>query len=661
MTNLENQPDIERIRSVARKMSKSFRGTIWENAQRFKLVGKAYEAMPREQGGHFDISSARHLAGPLRALRDPNVRKVFIIGAVQVLKSVVGDIWIPYLLEHELRNILVLFETDPKALLYCDTRFMDTIKQHPELSKLLGDVNRHDVTKTEIKVAGAKMLVGGLNDSNVSSLSWPIIWISEAWQHGSDGLLKKAIRRADRFPNDCKILIESQAGLADEDLHVEARSAHRVPLTWACPMCGARQTWECDKEYGQLRPDDFPIPEFRATYAGMKFVKEGTIDERARTAYWECYHCCQPIRDTRENRQKIMDSYEQDYQIAGPNGEKVSPSEVCFILPKESARDNLFESGVKSYLTANESQAAGNLQKKIDWYLQERAVFYSPRLTQTTAQVVINSSNIDGAIPNEAARMMMVDCQQHPDLSQAQGKSVIGHFWAVAWAIDRGAKNIFQLWRGYCKSWQEWIDVRKKLKIPNKNVCIDGGRWIDEVLDAAAANWEEGTNYNERGKAFKAVTVWTVMRGNGTRRSFQHDLGNGKKIYEVYSAPSYYQRTIQINGREMTINIPVLEWSNLSVKDQLFAIRQGGPGKAVLHVLARERLDLQTQEKEVGTCTYSRQVSNEYRTRKNNRDIWLESDPNVHYNDCECMGIVKAAQGGLLGHIEAPAEEVTAV
>ena len=95
--------------------SDRFRGTIWENAKRFRLKGSAYDAMNRscpEQDGYFDIASARHLTGPLLALQDPNVREVGVIGASQALKSVVGDIWTPYIIEHIGRNMAIYFEDD---------------------------------------------------------------------------------------------------------------------------------------------------------------------------------------------------------------------------------------------------------------------------------------------------------------------------------------------------------------------------------------------------------------------------------------------------------------------------------------------------------------------------------------------------------------------
>ena len=94
------------VKKGFRSIGDSFRGEIWENCKRFKLLGGAYSSMPVEQRRHFDIATANHLRGPLKALKDPGVRTVIIIGATQVMKSIVGDIWCPFILEHDPRNLL---------------------------------------------------------------------------------------------------------------------------------------------------------------------------------------------------------------------------------------------------------------------------------------------------------------------------------------------------------------------------------------------------------------------------------------------------------------------------------------------------------------------------------------------------------------------------
>lgn len=424
----EVKTDTELCREYFAAIGETFRGEIWENCERFKLSGGAYASMPPEQDGHFWISTARHLEGPFRALLDPNVRIVYVIGATQVFKSVIGDVWTPFVIEHLRRNMLILFEDDPKAKMFCDARLMETITKHPTIAAWIADVDRHDSKKTELKLPGFMVRIGGMNDGNCSSLSWPIIWISEAWQHKSDGLLNKAIKRADRYPNDCKILIESQAGDAGEDLHRRSSAAHQVPLTWDCPKCGGRQSWECAFELSTQRPDDF-IPRATAkpgAYAGMQFESGDDLAARARTAEWECYHCGHRIKDTPTNRAAIAETYQQDYKITGTDGRKFSPKEVCFVLPREANCGNTFESSVMGYLVAKEAEKMGNRTPLADWYKSERAIFYSPKLTQTTVTITTGTYDPSVMIPNEVARVMAVDCQQ----GDIAGKT--GKFWYVA-------------------------------------------------------------------------------------------------------------------------------------------------------------------------------------------------------------------------------------
>src|SRR5208282_1830420 len=247
-------PGLRRFRTAVAEPA--FRGEVWENAEHFRLVGKAYESMPAAQAGYFDIATCRHLAGPLRAWRHPDIRKILVRKAIQTQGSLLIDLLLPYIIQHEPRNTLVLFETDDKALNYCSVRLMDTLHQHPVIGGMIQEVqreNRYDVTTTYIKLPGMTLLIGGLNESNVSTLSWPNVLISEAWIHRDDGLLFKAFGRTTQFENSCKILVESQAAMESDDFARECDLAWRIPLTWECPFCGARQEWD----FSQKRPEDF--------------------------------------------------------------------------------------------------------------------------------------------------------------------------------------------------------------------------------------------------------------------------------------------------------------------------------------------------------------------------------------------------------------------
>lgn len=622
-------------------------------------MGGGYKAMPPEQNGHFWLSSARQLTGPLNALLDPFVRGVHVIGATQVLKSIVGDIWVPYVMEHVRQPMLVLFEDDPKADLFCSLRLMETLRNHPMISGMLAESkkeNRHNVTGTWIKTLHSELLVAGLNDGNVSTLSWPYIWISEAWQHGSDGLLFKAFKRADRFADTCKILNESQAAIVGSDLHRSVQGANPVSLVWNCPQCNGEQTWEW-AHWSCERPPEFvpranpgaeaPKP---GSYGGMKWPDDAggtrTIEERARAAYWECVWCGHQIQDNKPERRAICETYQQNYKSES-NGVMISPKQVVFTLPFESAWDNRFEKTVTNYLTAKQAKAHGNDTPLIDWFLAERAIFYDPRLTQQRINILSGSYNVAGVIPDEQARVLCVDCQQ------GEVALKTGCFWWVARAVDKKG-DLHQLGRGYATSWAEMFQIQKDLKISNDNTAYDGGNYLQEILDMAAQQMEivERDILNWKGKPTgrrgKFKSVWKILRGNGTKRSFPHGAQH-RRVFRSFSQPSIYQRQVTREGQLLMVDIPVYEWSNLSVKDHLQNLMQGGPTMPKFMALTREQLTPANQAIEVGDRAYEKQMQNEYRTRVGARDTWEQSTPNVHYRDCECEAIVLFDMGGYLG------------
>lgn len=641
-----------------------FSGSIAENARRFRLVGAGYRAMPPEQNGYFDLRSARHLAGPLEALLDPEVRLVFIIGATQCLKSVVGDIWFIYLAEHTSDSVLALFEDGPKARDYATTRCMPSLRAHPEVSRMIQETvqatDRHQVTTTEIRLAGGRKLkICGLNDGNVSSLSWRYIWVSEAWQHKSDGLLRKAIRRADRYAHNCKLLIESQAGMAGEDLETESKQAVEVPLTWACPFCEGRQTWECTHEYGVLRPADFVprqpkvseelwLPPKPGSYAGMKFppaevFRDGKalglgIDERAAAARWECYHCGMHIPDTPEMRGRIAETYRQEYRADGR-----SPRAVLFRLPREANATNTFERGVASYLTA---KASDNQVLMENWYMSERALFYSPRLGQVRVPVITGSvADPKLTLPGEKFRALLVDCQKDVVESLKQGKDVTGHFWYVAEATDRNG-NIHQLARGYATSWDQLFGpggVKERLRVPTRNVAIDAGNWIDLIAEMAARYRTQEKALDGSGRMVWAT--WKLMQG---------DEGRGAKwpdgSWRSYWPPrNLVKEVMDPDGSWLKVTVPVTRWSNFAVKSILYKLRTGAPGQPKFVALHAAQLDALTAARERGDFAYQAQMDGfALGEDANGRPKFIELHKQQHYPDCHCMGIVLRMMAGLV-------------
>ena len=705
-----------------RAFSPKFKGEIWENARRFKLVGAGYQSMPPEQNGYFDITTAMQLRGVLKALNDPAVEIINVVGATQVLKSLAGDIWAIHVVEHETDSMLIIFEDDPKAKLYVATRLMETIKQHPVIAEMISGImeddpqGRHRIAQTRIRFDLGRLLeVGGANDGMLSSLSWRFLWGSEPWQW-KPGMLGKFIKRADRYAGRRKILLESQAGMDGTDFALEAGAAHPAPLTWACPHCGGRQSWECPNEYEIPRPGDFkPIePHGRAgnplpadggahgvarptgqleiwhppqpgTMAGMKIPEPDSVpgkilsmEERARMAKWECYHCGTLIDDTPEFRRAIAMSYEQEYRIpildekGQPTGRWRKPMAVTFTIPREANTTNSFESGALSYLKAKEAQAGGNEVPLENWYMSERARFYSKRLTQTRVSILTETVATDdkGHIPNEKFRSLEVDCQKDIVESLKQGKDVTGHFWWVAEATDKQG-NTYTLARGYATSWEELFGrvkmklqadgrvervieggIKNKFKIPTRNVAIDGGNWFDLIKEKAAHYRTIETAQDGSGK--KVWATWKVMVGDDGRGYKWED-----NVWRSYWPPKNYQADVlEADGKTwLKINVPVTRWSNFAVKSILYKLRVGAPGQPKFVKCPDDAVDEKTRAKEKNDFTYDNQMNGFLLGEDaKGRPKFVELHPQQHYPDCHCMGIVLKMMAGLVRGESTPGE-----
>ena len=613
---ISNKKDAGLYAEMLKGIGKKFRGTLIDNAKRFRLRGSGYDAMPKQQDGYFKIETARQITGPLLAMTDDAVRENYIIGATQVLKSMVGDLWVPYWFEHVLLPMLVLFEDEGKADLFCSRRLMDTLKFHPKIKKLMAaslKESRFNVAGTWFKIANAELLVCGMNDGNVSTLSWPAIWISEAWQKGKTGLLEKAFKRADRYPDTYKILCESQAGETDSDLAAKVKVAHPVPLEWECPACGGIQTWEW-RHWNHRRPADFKPREQRkvsvvnmgggiatvsqpptpGSYAGMRFGRrpEGSlfedsdndwsISDQAASAYWECIWCGHHINDTESERRAICETYRQEYRIldqSGPAPKFRTPDKVVFTIPREANCTNKFKPTVERFLVAKDAKKLGQAQKLKDWFMSERAVFYDDAV-DVRRSIIMSTGSYD---PSKYRQLMgdkfhcvamTVDC--HKALDAREDESRIGTFWFEVRAFDKMGNSI-QLARGWVLSWELVKAQQIYWCVPAPRVYIDSAWMPDQVSEAAVKHHDMVSG--QPGTAFANVKVpmtWTLCEG---AKPNQRLTSKGKAAAYAYSQLPFVRTYTAPNGTIRRMMLYKLTWHGLSFEKQFDSIL--GKGVAV--------------------------------------------------------------------------------
>lgn len=622
---------------------------------------------------HFEIETIKQLAGPFRAIRDPNVRKVMLLAAVQTGKSLLYEICLIWLiLVSEYLNIIVYLDADEKVKDFCKSRMMPLLKSIPAIARLLPTgADRHDDSDTSIIFTNGKVLhVRPLNARATSSLSWEVVIVDEGWLHGSDGMIQRAIDRAKQVKNR-KIIIVGQAGNRDEDQDKVWRGLNRhVPLTFACPCCGGRQEFNLTKE----RPADFvPLPQKEmfgrkaalppapGSYWGLKVQKrfsdiktELEIREVAAGTVFDCYHCGFEIPDTPEMRARMMATYEQDYQSEHA-GIKYTPEnfEVGFWNPDPASVTIPFAQTMQEYITARIAKDRhADILPLREFYKNRWATAWEEGLIARATPLITSSQHVTGKIPNERARVMFVDCQQDDALTAVTGKSTMGHYWYVARAIDAEG-NMVQLARGYAVNDAEWRAVQKRLEITNDNVGIDGGNWRTDVIDLAARHIGKFILRRKKHGKWRDEPIWLTYKvfvgtDSGPWKWFD---GRYRSVQE--SRPEF--RNVTLDGQSLSVKIDVHNHSNLLIKDQLARIMAGGAGYGRFESLKSEHLDEATRLREQGEYTYENQMNSEYPDESKKKRIWLKSRSSAqnHYWDCERGCLILFGLGGHLG-IAAP-------
>lgn len=532
-----------------------FRGEIAEYAAKLNLQ-RGYAVK-----GAVDIqNTARHLTGVLEALRDPKVRLVAVLGAVQTLKSLIADIVVPYWIEHDPGDILWLFEDDPKAKLYAETRAMPMITSKPEIQALLRDVDRNDRTKTKIKFSHCSLVVGGLNEGNVQSISYRYVIVDEAWMARANGLIRQAKDRTTQYPETKKIILLGQGGWEDEDFDIEFRQTDQRVLTYACPFCGYRQPFEL----ARLRTEEHPRKELHGTYSGLSWdtnerTRQGdrwNFSEVGKSAHHRCYQCDARIEDRPAVRRQLHDSYE--YQVTNPGAES---GLVGFQWPAEASTRIPFADLAVRYLKAKVAkEELGYHLPMQEFYQKQRGEVWRTNTGQELRIIASEPYDPNSEWPEELHRPMIVDCQR--DLEK--------FFWSVFGVAASGEAR--ELGRGQAGSFEELGQIQGKWKVKDQQVFLDCGYEMTKVLRECVKHGHVGGL--RIGKAVHRVWLcWTGLKGSGQEMWRHENPKTEVSEWRIHSERKFYNTNVGTSERAP--RAPWYEWGNLHCKDILRPRRDG--------------------------------------------------------------------------------------
>lgn len=613
-----------------------FRGQIYEYGRKLNLQ----DGYARR--GNFDVNTSRYLIDVFHDLRDPWIRNLVTLKAVQTGGSLTSDIWVPYLIEHDRGGVLWLMQDDKFAKDFSDTRFSPLLYSIPEIARILEDVDRHSKQKTTIILPGMTVSIGGLNEGNCQGLSWRYVIVDEGWRARSNGLIRQAKARTTAFPHTGKFHLISQAGVEGDDLDIEWKETNQKEWSWRCRGCGKLQPY-----YWTERRDD-------NSWCGIMWDEnertrpdgKWNMAEVLQTIRLACKFCPAIVTDTPENRRQLDNSSE--YVAMNPGALYENAGHHWNAL---ASVDISFASLVYKYLNAKTQFDEFNYIL----YLQE---FYQKCLARPWSlntdveihEIKSEIYDVKSSWPDELTRFMTVDCQK--DFTQ---------FWIVvrAWSAKGESR---QLARRKAESWEEVARIQKEFKVADQRVFVDIGYEQTKVARECSKHGHQslidgrsrwlcwtglkGSDFD----TFTHIVPRIDAKGKPMRDRTPENYGKilTRKEQRTYSTVDYLDPNIGQKSRLRPV--PYYTFSNLHISDILKRLRdgQGAKWEALPEDLPLTDNESFTMQMHAEICTRERDKFGKRRRR------WVpvsERRPN-HFWDDEKMQIAAACTLRIIGGSE---------
>lgn len=555
---------------------------IWEWAAQEGALPSVYAV-----NGRLDIDTCPMIREPMRALRNPMVRRVTVMSGVQCLKTLIGELWLLWLIVNSPGPTQWLHPDDEEGKEHAKERFVPLLEQFPIVHKFFTEA-RADKTAAFIRFKHMFLRVeGALNKGNLQRKSIQYQMRSEVWQADKwiRGRLKEANSRKTQFVHNSKTYTESQPGWAAEflvdDMHAEYLDGDQCELQFACEGCRKLQPylWDYIREDGSraaMRWDD--------SERTRRPNGEWRWGELVQTIRYECIHCGHRHHDEPLTRRRMTASQEHV-----PQNPEVSTHRS--FNWNQLAMPNLswFETeigGVKNYLLAHQQASLGNEKALMDFWMKVVGQAYSPARHSAVGQIATIELTLEpaqggagaGAAEVAAAgppiehnnviyrhRLMAVDVQDDHfwvlvEIWSDQGDSMSLHFEKVyTWADVEGLQLTWLVLHE-----DVMVDVshrRHEVKVE----CSRHGRWIKLKGRERWVCWKalEGSDQETFLWTYKHPKTGKVMR---IQLPYSHPPQIGDPCAGMAAND---ERRKEFKGKSCM----VIAWSNPTVKDIVIARR----------------------------------------------------------------------------------------
>jgi phage terminase large subunit GpA-like protein len=580
-----------------------FSGSLIEWAKENVILPAAY-AIP----GPLDLSTSPYLIEPAKALLNPKIRQVNLIGATQTGKTMLGnETFIPFIICESPGPVMKLHQNDDVAETFVETRLTPLLHNCKPIKPYLS-FKRYSLKKRGIILPHMSVKVSGAHENISSGFSIRYLLMDEAHLYDV-GLIEKFIARTTAFAGRRKIVITSQPNQAGSELQKYYNLGLIYEWQWKCPQCGKYQSWNWSKErndrtYAGINWDTILMPDGETT----------DIAKSSATAWLECFHCKHQIPDNVTNRRML--NYTGQYICIKSDGD---PEIASYTWPGFVNINLSFASFVVQYMNAKRIMRNTGLNEDMITFVEQvLGKFYKAEPVTNVSKILMGEYEIDPALKNDKAiRILSVDCQR---------KGLVKYY--IVREFDKSGTESRLLDFGIMRTWEEVDAMAKKFNIQIPLVVIDSGDG-----EMTIEIYQECVKHGHTIKLPNGMldyVCWTPLKGSD-KLSFVHP----DKTVRYYAPPGKGDTMFPVDHKLRGIPAPFVLWSNYSIKTILSNLRDGKvPGCKWL--INKRDPAYESQMYSEGIQTVIDKKTGGVITR------WMKSGEENHFWDAECQALAQA-------------------
>lgn len=519
----------------ARILTPPERLTVYDWAGKYMRL-----APPITKTGPFDVSASRHFIAIFDTWQDDRVREVNVLKPVRGGGSLIGDVICCYGLSEDPGPYMEVFQTEPEAKLYAETRSQVNFKNCARIRELF-PADRHKHRDNEILFSHGHTwynvgpATGNLQTKSIRYLRLEEVWM---WEQGKMG---EAMGRIGDYLKiqTSKVLTISQGGPRpgfDEPMENSDwyRHYHRAQLHEWEVECSA-----CHKYFTPI----FSGVRADGSFWGMTWNKYSTaagdwdVAKCLPTLRFECEHCAHPILDG--SRTKSEWNRTGRYRALGEE----NPKRKSFHW--ETVIDFPWDELVGLWLEACNAEKRGDLSPKLQFYQKRRAMFRDEEsLLKGALHITRTSYDVASDWPDERARFLTVD-RQEEDL-----------YWVSvrAWSAATSRRLHF----GKCYGVAALEQLRLQFKVAPNHTFIDS-RFMpkgDHGVYAACCKFG-----------------WIAVMG-AKEYSFTHRTKTGRFVRKSYAPVTYGDPASGISSARR--RCPVIRFSKTQMNQKVQELIDSG-------------------------------------------------------------------------------------